>query len=355
MSDTFDRIYAVVRRIPLGKVATYGQIARLAGNPRLSRIVGCAMHAAPSDVPCQRVVNRFGGLCDAFEPLGKETHRHLLEMEGVEFMTDGNVDLARFQWNPTGWQLLMDGICDDFAGILGENLVGIYVHGSIAFGCFRWETGDVDFLAVVEKTLTHREKVALILAILARTPDAPPKGIEMSVVTLDACRNFVHPAPYELHFSNAHLDRYLADIDGYCEQLCGCDPDLAAHFTVVNACGIALYGRPAAEVFSPVPREAMVSSILSDVTDVRDGFDENPVYFTLNLCRTLAYLEENLVLSKKGGGEWALKHLPETHHRAIRNALKAYTTNEPAALSGTESFRDYALERLLRSNAPTSQ
>ena len=206
----------------------------------------------------------------------------------------------------------------------------------------------LDFLAVVETPLEHDEKVALIQSLLARTPDAPPKGIEMSVVTLDACRNFVHPTPYELHFSNAHLERYLADIDGYCEQLCGCDPDLAAHFTVVNACGIALYGRPAAEVFSPVPREAMVASILSDVADARDGFDENPVYFTLNLCRTLAYLEENLVLSKKGGGEWALAHLPETHHRAIRSALKAYTTNEPAALSGMEAFRDYALEQLLR-------
>lgn len=101
MNDTFDRIYAVVRQIPFGKVATYGQIARLVGNPRLSRIVGCAMHAAPGDVPCQRVVNRFGGLCDAFQPLGKETHRHLLAMENVEFLPDGNVDLARFQWART--------------------------------------------------------------------------------------------------------------------------------------------------------------------------------------------------------------------------------------------------------------
>lgn len=98
MSDTFDRIYAVVRAIPFGRAATYGQIARRLGNLRLSRIVGCAMHAAPADVPCHRVVNRFGGLCDAFEPMGKETHRHLLEMEGVEFLPDGNVDLEKCGW-----------------------------------------------------------------------------------------------------------------------------------------------------------------------------------------------------------------------------------------------------------------
>jgi methylated-DNA-protein-cysteine methyltransferase-like protein len=98
VSDTFEQIYAIVRRIPFGCAATYGQIARMAGNPRLSRIVGCAMHSAPDGVPCHRVVNRFGGLCDAFQPLGKETHRLLLEMEGVGFLEDGNVDLERYQW-----------------------------------------------------------------------------------------------------------------------------------------------------------------------------------------------------------------------------------------------------------------
>ena len=59
---TFDRIYDIVRRIPPGRVATYGQIARMLGNPRLSRIVGCSMHSAPADVPCHRVLNRNGCL-----------------------------------------------------------------------------------------------------------------------------------------------------------------------------------------------------------------------------------------------------------------------------------------------------
>lgn len=99
MDNTFDRIYAAVRSIPAGRVATYGQIARMVGNPRLSRIVGCAMHNAPKDVPCHRVVNRFGGLCDAFAPLGRESHRLRLEMEGVSFLKNGNVDLARSGWS----------------------------------------------------------------------------------------------------------------------------------------------------------------------------------------------------------------------------------------------------------------
>ena len=98
MDNTFAKIYALARQIPCGRVATYGQLATLAGNPRLSRIVGCAMSTAPGDVPCHRVVNRRGELCGAFRPMGRETHRLLLEMEGVPFTTDGRVDLKACQW-----------------------------------------------------------------------------------------------------------------------------------------------------------------------------------------------------------------------------------------------------------------
>lgn len=98
MSGTFDLIYDIVRRVPYGRVTTYGQVAVMAGNPRLSRVVGYAMNSAPSDVPCHRVVNRFGGMSDAFLPLGRETHRMLLEMEGVTFDASGNVDIGRFMW-----------------------------------------------------------------------------------------------------------------------------------------------------------------------------------------------------------------------------------------------------------------
>ena len=91
----------VVRQIPAGTVATYGQIARLAGMPRCARLVGYAM-AACSDptVPCHRVVDRFGGTKAAFDTLAPGTQRALLEAEGVPFRLDGTVDLARCQWQP---------------------------------------------------------------------------------------------------------------------------------------------------------------------------------------------------------------------------------------------------------------
>ena len=98
METSFEKIYRIVRRIPYGRVCTYGQVALLAGNPRWARVVGYALNVAPEELPCHRVVNRLGGLSDAFEPLGRDSHRLLLELEGVGFTPAGNVDLARHMW-----------------------------------------------------------------------------------------------------------------------------------------------------------------------------------------------------------------------------------------------------------------
>lgn len=98
MSNSFEPIYALVRRIPAGRVTTYGRLALLSGNPRRARVVGYALHMAPDGLPCHRVVNRLGGLSDAFLPDGRQTQRLLLEMEGVTFLPDGRVDLTRHMW-----------------------------------------------------------------------------------------------------------------------------------------------------------------------------------------------------------------------------------------------------------------
>lgn len=100
MKNTFDKIYDVVRRIPYGKVATYGQVAALAGNPRWSRVVGYALHVNPdpAGIPCYRVVNRFGEPSSAFAFGGENEQVRLLKNEGVRFV-DGHVDLPRFIWD----------------------------------------------------------------------------------------------------------------------------------------------------------------------------------------------------------------------------------------------------------------
>lgn len=99
--SVFERIYAVVRQIPRGKVATYGLVALWAGNPRWARVVGYALHVNPEPgvIPCHRVVNRFGGLAPAFAFGGEHAQHELLAAEGVTFRKDGCVNLEKHLWN----------------------------------------------------------------------------------------------------------------------------------------------------------------------------------------------------------------------------------------------------------------
>lgn len=96
----FDRVYEYVKKIPLGKVVTYGQVAYALGAPRSARAVGYALHVNPQPgvIPCHRVVNRFGGLASAFAFGGTDMQKQLLEAEGVSVRQDDTVDLNRYQW-----------------------------------------------------------------------------------------------------------------------------------------------------------------------------------------------------------------------------------------------------------------
>ena len=96
--NTFEKIYEVVKSIPEGKVATYGQVALLAGNPRWARVVGYALHVNPEPgiIPCHRVVNREGRVSPGFAFGGEGVQRQLLESEGIVFETDGRIDLEKY-------------------------------------------------------------------------------------------------------------------------------------------------------------------------------------------------------------------------------------------------------------------
>lgn len=97
--NSYEKIYDVVKQIPRGNVATYGQIAALAGNRRWARVVGYALHVNPDPehIPCHRVVNREGRLSDAFAFGGVNRQKQLLEAEGVSVV--GNfVELEIYQW-----------------------------------------------------------------------------------------------------------------------------------------------------------------------------------------------------------------------------------------------------------------
>ncbi len=94
----FQRIYEAVKKIPKGKVATYGQVALAAGNPRWARVVGYALHCNPDpeSIPCYRVVDRNGRVSPAFVFGGQNVQIELLKNDGVKFLDETHVDMERF-------------------------------------------------------------------------------------------------------------------------------------------------------------------------------------------------------------------------------------------------------------------
>ena len=97
----FEEVYEICKKIPKGKVATYGQIAFLLGKPRAARQVGWALHACPShlNVPCHRVINAQGELSKGYA-ISKEIQKQLLVDEGIQVTDTYTVDLNQYAWNP---------------------------------------------------------------------------------------------------------------------------------------------------------------------------------------------------------------------------------------------------------------
>ncbi len=105
MGEFAERVFGVVRRIPAGKVATYGQVGRLIGAPRAARYVGYALRANPSpgvdpsSIPCHRVVFKDGRMATGFAFGGPDEQQRMLEAEGVLFDEEGRVLMEQFQWD----------------------------------------------------------------------------------------------------------------------------------------------------------------------------------------------------------------------------------------------------------------
>ena len=229
--------------------------------------------------------------------------------------------------------------------ILGDNLVGVYLHGSAVMGCFHPKKSDLDFIIVIQHDLNAAVKRQYMDMVVAQNSHdaimAPAKGIELSIVKESVCRPFVYPTPFVLHFSAAHLNWYQTNPSDYIEKMNGTDKDLAAHFTILYHRGMTLWGKEIPEVFAEVDSAYYFDSIWNDIENAKEEITENPMYITLNLCRVLAYQKEQLILSKLEGGTWGLANLPQKYAPLIADALKDYTTDSTMKLN-TALAREYA-------------
>lgn len=231
--------------------------------------------------------------------------------------------------------------------ILSDNLVGVYLHGSAAMGCFNPQKSDLDLILIVGNDILDIEKMEFMRNVVKLNKEAPAKGFELSIVKKEHCNPFVYPTPFELHFSNAHLNWFRNDPDDYLRKMKGTDRDLAAHFTIIRKYGIVLYGAEIEKTFGEVPVKDYIDSIWYDVENAKDDILENPLYVTLNLCRVLAYLREGLVLSKKAGGEWGMKTLHSGFRGLIHTALACYESDRKM-IAEAKLLQDFAGQMLVQ-------
>ena len=245
--------------------------------------------------------------------------------------------------------MLYQNIIDDFVSaaieIIGEQLTGIYLHGSLAMGCFNPDKSDIDFIIIIGDNISDEQKMKFMERIVALNNQAPAKGLEMSIVLRKYCNPFAYPTPFELHFSPAHLQWFLDQPQDYIQNMKGDDKDLAAHFTMIRQYGIVLYGEEIESVFAEVPRQNYVDSIWEDVRNAREEILKQPMYITLNLCRVLAFLTDGLYLSKEVGAKWAIQHLPAEYRAVISSALTCYQTDRDM-IADEKSSREFADQML---------
>jgi hypothetical protein len=223
--------------------------------------------------------------------------------------------------------------------VLGDELIGVYLHGSGALGGFR-PRSDVDVIAVVARRLTSDEKqrLATVLAELSKKP----RNLDFDLVVQSEIRPWRYPPTFDFHYSEW--------FGGTRER--GTNPDLAALITMALAGDTPLFGPPAAAVFDPVPREQFREMVVGSADDVARGLESDTRNAVLTLARIWNAAETDDVLSKDRAAEWALQRLPDEHRPALEHARAVYRGEADEAWNDLrpqlDSYVAYVLSQLKR-------
>lgn len=241
---------------------------------------------------------------------------------------------------PTAVQAQLNHFVDSLQSILTDNLVAVYLHGSLALGCFNPAASDLDLLVVLHSGMAVETKRDLAQLLL--TTSRAPRPLEISFLTQAQLHPWRFPTPFDLHYGEEWRTRYQSALENGAWQEWNAhtasDPDLAGHITVTRARGVTLYGATIRETLPDVPRADYLSSCLGDLADARneDALARNPVYALLNHCRTYGFLVDGQIRSKDEGGVWALDHVPADLRTIIVNALELYRGNTTASLAAMD-------------------
>lgn len=225
---------------------------------------------------------------------------------------------------------------------LAERLVGIYLHGSLAMGCFNPHHSDLDLLVITTDRLLIAQKRQIIEYLLMCSQQ--PQPIEISLLAWTQLRPWHYPPRFDLHYSESWRANYTHDLGSgqAWDNTEHRDPDLAAHITIIDKRGICLAGAPIVEVFPIVPDEDYRAALAGDIVDSLASIGTDPVYSILNCCRTYAYVRDGEVCSKEEGGRWVRQVLPAEFRDLVTTALAVYRSDAGNQSFDTQSLRAFA-------------
>lgn len=245
---------------------------------------------------------------------------------------------------------------------LSDNLVGVYLHGSLAMGCYYRPKSDLDIVVVAQNKIGANTAKKAGMAIAKQADKRPTTGnVELSIITADIAKNIPVPVPFELHYSTEWHEKTLSgDIEYDSSKT---DIDLLSHLMYVRQRGVVLSGQPIQEVFGEYDWQHFMDAVIDDFEWILEDehLVETPFYGVLNICRVLQLISENnkIVHSKDEGGEWGLRNLPKEYHAIVQQALDVYrssvdVTEEQRRAGGFAwdrqellAFRDFARKQLI--------
>lgn len=255
------------------------------------------------------------------------------------------VNLLGFNELPADISAQIGSVVDVWKKHLGDQLVGVYLHGSIALGAFSPDSGDIDILIVVNCSLSPEMRLDIVSDIILL--DKKPRPLEMSAVRLCDLENWKNPGNCVFHYSDFWTERCknrLNDPGAKCYIIDNDfpDADVTSYIRLIWQCGIPLYGRAVNEIFPDIPDDEFWAAISADVADY-DFHSYAPRYLASNILilgRILSFRYTKRILSKYDGGLWMIGHLPDDLKYLPELAMKVWFGGE------THEFPEDDLERL---------
>jgi predicted nucleotidyltransferase len=236
----------------------------------------------------------------------------------------------RWETCPSEIKEFVFNLQNEITQILHDDIIGFYIHGSLAMGGFNPKNSDIDVLVVTTKSL--KVDVKRKLAQLFLKYSKSPFPIEISFLNKDQLKNWHHPCPFDFHYSEFWRERFENDLlkgtHNFLNGKMDADTDLAAHITITRHRGICVAGKPIEEVFPLVPRSDYTSSIIGDYQECLENIEVTPIYCSLNLIRVFWYLKEGVISSKQEAGDWGLLKLPKKMTNMIKKVIACYANEK---------------------------